>query len=156
MRDPDVLNKILNRLVTREREIRAELSYLVAKETWCYIGYEELMGAVANLIFCEDPKDPGGSWTDFIWGKPKSQSDNLQGEGDGALVINWGDYQGYMVWIIPNKGYQPSSFFVTKVGYGSCSGCDWLQDVCYTYTGTNLVNELMKIVDSIVRAGVIL
>ena len=38
--------------------------------------------------------------------------------------IDDGDYQGTLVFVIAAKGYQPSTYWATKVSYGSCSGCD--------------------------------
>lgn len=43
--------------------------------------------------------------------------------------INHGDYQGTIVFVIPQNGYQPSTYYLTKVGYGSCSSCDTLQRI---------------------------
>jgi len=39
-------------------------------------------------------------------------------------VLDHGDYQGTQVFIMPESGYQPNDYFVVKVSYGSCSGCD--------------------------------
>jgi hypothetical protein len=38
-------------------------------------------------------------------------------------VINHGDYQGTMLFIIGANDYQPSNYWSIKVDYGSCSGC---------------------------------
>jgi hypothetical protein len=43
--------------------------------------------------------------------------------------IDDGDYQGTLVFIVPEKGYQPHRYFLTKVFYGSCSGCDTIQGI---------------------------
>lgn len=43
--------------------------------------------------------------------------------------IDDGDYQGTLVYIIAAQGYQPSTYWCVKVSYGSCSGCDTLQDL---------------------------
>lgn len=45
--------------------------------------------------------------------------------------IDWGDYQGTIIYIIAQDSYQPSTneTWFTSVGYGSCSGCDTLQDI---------------------------
>lgn len=43
--------------------------------------------------------------------------------------IDNGDYQGTLLYVIPEKGYQPSDYYYVKVGYGSCSGCDTLQSM---------------------------
>lgn len=42
--------------------------------------------------------------------------------------IDDGDWQGTLVFVIAAVGYQPNAYWVTKVGYGSCSGCDALED----------------------------
>ena len=43
--------------------------------------------------------------------------------------IDDGDYQGTLLFIIPEKGYQPNKYWAVKVSYGSCSGCDTLEDI---------------------------
>lgn len=43
--------------------------------------------------------------------------------------IDDGDYQGTLVFVIGAQGYQPSDYWFVKVGYGSCSGCDTLEDL---------------------------
>jgi hypothetical protein len=42
-------------------------------------------------------------------------------------VIDDGDYQGTLVFVVASKGYQPSDYWATQVDYGSCSGCDTFQ-----------------------------
>lgn len=44
-------------------------------------------------------------------------------------VIDDGDYQGTLVYVIAEKGYQPNDYWYVKVSYGSCSGCDTLQAI---------------------------
>lgn len=44
-------------------------------------------------------------------------------------TINDGDYQGTLVFVISEHGYQPYTYWVTKVSYGSCSGCDTLEAI---------------------------
>lgn len=44
-------------------------------------------------------------------------------------VIDDGDYQGTLLFIIASKGYQPSEYWSVFVDYGSCSGCDTLQAI---------------------------
>lgn len=43
--------------------------------------------------------------------------------------INDGDYQGTLLYVIGEKGYQPSTYYYVSVGYGSCSVCDTLQAI---------------------------
>jgi hypothetical protein len=43
--------------------------------------------------------------------------------------IDDGDYQGTLVFVIGATGYQPHDYWYVRVWYGSCSGCDTLQDI---------------------------
>lgn len=45
--------------------------------------------------------------------------------------IDNGDYQGTLLYLIPYTVYQPSEYeyLMTYVDYGSCSGCDTLQNI---------------------------
>lgn len=46
-------------------------------------------------------------------------------------IINNGDYQGTLIFIIPYDTYQPdtSAYVFTSVNYGSCSCCDTFQSI---------------------------
>lgn len=48
---------------------------------------------------------------------------------DEMTVVNNGDYQGTLIFMIPFDTYQPDEYeyIMTYIGYGSCSGCDALQ-----------------------------
>ena len=50
---------------------------------------------------------------------------------DKITIIDNGDYQGTILFVIPEKTYQPSEneYLMTYIGYGSCSCCDALLDV---------------------------
>lgn len=39
-------------------------------------------------------------------------------------MIDDGNYQGTLLFVIGASGYQPSTYWYVKVYYGSCSGCD--------------------------------
>lgn len=63
-------------------------------------------------------------------------NDSSNGELDrwnsrNITVIDNGDYQGTLLFLIPNTTYQPCEFeyLMTYVGYGSCSGCDTLLSI---------------------------
>ncbi len=45
--------------------------------------------------------------------------------------IDDGDYQGTLLFLIPEDTYQPSEYeyLMTYIGYGSCSCCDTLQSI---------------------------
>lgn len=55
--------------------------------------------------------------------------------------VDDGEYQGTLLFIIPNKTYQPYiwEYWITWVGYGSCSGCDTMLGI--TEYGTGIPNE---------------
>ena len=44
-------------------------------------------------------------------------------------VIDDGDYQGTMLFVIGASGYQPDRYWATMVDYGSCSGCDTFEGI---------------------------
>ena len=43
--------------------------------------------------------------------------------------IDDGDYQGTLVFVIPEDRYQPRDYYYVRVAYGSCSGCDTLLSI---------------------------
>jgi hypothetical protein len=53
------------------------------------------------------------------------------GEPDATRIhqIDYGDYQGTLLFVVAAVGYQPSDYWYVKVGYGSCSGCDTLEGI---------------------------
>lgn len=52
-------------------------------------------------------------------------------DAENIIVVDNGDYQGTLLFLIPRDTYQPSEdeYLMTYVGYGSCSGCDTLQAI---------------------------
>jgi hypothetical protein len=48
---------------------------------------------------------------------------------DNITIINDGDYQGTLLFVIPESTYQPRNYWYVKVWYGSCSGCDTLYGI---------------------------
>ena len=51
--------------------------------------------------------------------------------------IDDGDYQGTLVFVIAETGYQPNDYWAVKVDYGSCSCCDTFQSIRYSESGSN-------------------
>jgi hypothetical protein len=56
-------------------------------------------------------------------------------------MIDYGHYQGTLVFVIAAKGYQPSAYWATECGYGSCSGCDTLQAIERQGDSTSAVTD---------------
>ena len=50
-------------------------------------------------------------------------------------VIDNGNYQGTLVFVVASQDYQPSDYWVSSIDYGSCSGCDTYQ--AYSTYGEN-------------------
>lgn len=72
---------------------------------------------------------------------------------DGITVIDNGDYQGTLLFLIPEDTYQPSEceYLMTYVNYGSCSGCDTLQYIQAYYNDKEYqVKELMSLCKDII------
>lgn len=63
--------------------------------------------------------------------------DSYEGNPDAEriTVIDHGDYQGTLLFIIGARGYQPSKFWSIFVNYGSCSGCDSFQGIGDDFDG---------------------
>lgn len=60
-------------------------------------------------------------------------------------VVDNGDYQGTLLFLIPRNTYQPAEYeyLMTYVGYGSCTGCDTLQRI-QEYGDERLTKSQMK------------
>ena len=86
-----------------EKESQSKLRELFSREH--IYGYDEIVRAVIEVIGGDDYDAPDPS---------------------RIHVINDGDYQGTLVYVIGARGYQPNRYWYCKVYYGSCSGCDTL------------------------------
>ena len=77
---------------------------------------------------------PPESYEDLIGTVVKYVEGDEYGHMDPSRItkIDHGNYQGTLVFIIGEEGYQPSTYWYVKVSYGSCSGCDTLQAI-YDY-----------------------
>jgi hypothetical protein len=59
-------------------------------------------------------------------------------------VIDDGDYQGTLVFVIGSQGYQPYWYWYVIVDYGSCSGCDTLEGISRGYEDKSPNEEQIK------------
>lgn len=80
------------------------------------IDYEGLVKEIVDYIFNPEIEMFGGMY--------KLDSSKI-------TVIDDGDYQGWLLFLIPFDTYQPGpgEYLMTHIGYGSCSGCDTLQAI---------------------------
>lgn len=73
---------------------------------------------------------------------PEMPMDYLTYDVNRMTVIDDGDYQGTLLFLIPRKTYQPSvdEYIYTSVYYGSCCVCDVLERI-HVYSYDALPNE---------------
>lgn len=92
--------------IDRFQEIKEDLLKDFSKEQPS--SYSDILTKTLTKMFSDENGEPE-------YGKP---------DFNNIHVIDDGDYQGTLVFIIPKNGYQPSDYWCVKVDYGSCSGCD--------------------------------
>jgi len=89
-----------------------------------------------DKVFNEYPFD----YTDVVRLTIKNITENLPDDFCWADIPNWecihliddGDCQGTLLYLIPTKIYQPSKYYYCKISYGSCSACDTLMGIAET------------------------
>ena len=84
------------------------------KDKRCFWDYNDIVKLVCRYIFNENVSD-------------EDPMINV----DGITMIDNGDYQGTLIFMLPFDTDQPAEYeyLMTYVGYGSCSGCDTLQRI---------------------------
>ena len=82
------------------------------EEDGYYINYTKILKVALKAMFEDD--------YDEYYGYPNYEN---------IHVIDDGDYQGMLLFIVPEYGYQPSVYWKFTVFYGSCSYCDTLQRI---------------------------
>lgn len=103
--------ELIARFDAKRDWIKEELGKLLEKDEWdCFnVNYEDIVRvtieAVHNGYGTPDPK--------------------------AIHLIDDGDYQGTLLFVIAEDTYQPHDYWYVKVWYGSCSGCDTLQSILY-------------------------
>ena len=65
--------------------------------------------------------------------------------------IDDGDYQGTLLFIIPENCYQPYDYWYVKVCYGSCSGCDTLEAIKFDTEEKDQLKDYMALALHIVQ-----
>ena len=65
-------------------------------------------------------------------------------DSENFTTIDDGDYQGTLLFVIPERTYQPGAenYLMTYVGYGSCSCCDTMLAILESDT---IVEDLMTL-----------
>ena len=95
----------------RNVQVKNAISALLEGDSW-NITYTKILKVTLEAMFEDD--------YDEYYGYPNYEN---------IHVIDDGDYQGTLLFIIPEYGYQPSIYWKFEVFYGSCSYCDTLQGI---------------------------
>lgn len=100
--------KFIERFDSKRDEIKENLSFMLDA---CKYGidYSDIVRIVIDAIH-EDDGDPNP---------------------DTISEIDNGDYQGTLLFVIPEDNYSPYDYWYVRVEYGSCSGCDTLLGILY-------------------------
>ena len=97
-----MIDEFVKKWESRKHEVRAEFAAVHPGE------YIDVVRAVVKILNNDGYNDP---------------------DPERIHLIDDGDYQGTLVFVIGCTGYQPDDYWYVKVGYGSCSGCDTLQEI---------------------------
>ena len=100
-----MIDKFVERFMDGKTELRNQFTENEPSQ------YKDIVKAVIGIITDEEE-----------YGEYNPDPDNI-------TLINDGDYQGTLVFVIPEKGYQPREYWYVRVSYGSCSSCDTLQAI---------------------------
>lgn len=75
-----------------------------------------------------------------------SDADYGSPDPERVHMIDDGNYQGTLVFVVGADGYQPCDYWYTLVSYGSCSGCDTLE-------AAETVEEIMTLSLHVLQQG---
>ena len=95
----------------RNVQVKNAITALLEDNGWG-ITYTNILKVTLQVMF-EDDYDEGYGYPNY----------------ENIHVIDDGDYQGMLLFIVPEYGYQPSVYWKFTVFYGSCSYCDTLQSI---------------------------
>ena len=107
-----IIKEFAHRFVEIEKELKASFFDKFPN------GYEDILQRSLESMYPE---------SEASYGKPNYSNIHR---------IDDGDYQGTLVFMVPERCYQPDTYWVFKVGYGSCSVCDTFERIdrdCYDY-----------------------
>lgn len=95
------------------KEALMEMTVLVGDIIFYEMKYKDIMRLIVHFIL--------------------NGADGRNGKWDEECIhqIDDGEYQGTLLFLVPKRTYQPTAgeYLITKVEYGSCSGCDTLQSI---------------------------
>lgn len=121
-----MIQKYVDRFMARKHILRKQFEKSVPND------WQPIVEGVVELISHADPHD---AW---------------DGDMDAKNIhrIDDGDYQGTLLFLIPEDTYQPEEYWFVRIGYGSCSGCDTLLNLV-EYVDYDDPGERERVVDGL-------
>jgi hypothetical protein len=86
-------------------------------------------GDIAESFAKKFPEDYGEIVHTVVTALKDVKIDYYHMDPDRIHIIDDGDYQGTLLFIIASDEYQPNVYWYVPVSYGSCSCCDTLQAI---------------------------
>lgn len=123
--------ELVARFDAKRDEIRGNLLNLLINSDYC-IDYIDIVKVVIEAVH-------------YGYGTP---------DPERIHEIDDGDYQGTLLYVIPDDCYQPYNYWCAKVAYGSCGVCDTLQAILegeYGHTVDEVVDALFTLALHIVQ-----
>ena len=99
---------MITEFIDKFQEIKPRLLEQFSKEE--PDNYEDIFKQTIKMMFEESADD--------------YYSNSETPDSERITVIDNGDYQGTLLFVVASKSYQPSDYWATRVAYGSCSDCD--------------------------------
>ena len=99
---------MITEFIDKFQEIKPRLLEQFSKEE--PDNYEDIFKQTIKMMFEESADD--------------YYSNSETPDSERITVIDNGDYQGTLLFVVASKSYQPSDYWATRVAYGSCSECD--------------------------------
>ena len=136
-----MLKALVKKWDEHKKLLKAALAELpIVKAKWDYCARIEDYTDIVKLTF------------DIIYNTNNEKSEYMDADTENIAVIDNGEYQGAVLYLIPLDDYSPMEYdyLMTYVNYGSCSGCDTLQRIAELDTPEEKVRDLMILCKDII------
>jgi len=121
-----VIKKFVNRFINGKDDLRKR--YVDAIPA----GYDDIIKDVIKMV--------------------SDDEDDHTPDSERIHEIDDGDYQGTLIFVIGEKGYQPSAYWVVSMSYGSCSVCDTFQSIVDDNDKEDRADDLVSLALHVVQS----
>lgn len=141
------MEKILvNKWNERYTQIKNAITTLLEEDSW-NVSYTNILKVTLKAMF-EDSHiydDEDYDYASYYCDYP---------DYENIHVIDDGDYQGMLLFAVPEDTYQPDTYWMFRVFYGSCSYCDTLQGILFDEDNKEQqVADLMTLALHMIQSG---